>query len=194
MRLLFTTISLIAVTALCMASVPEKSIYLPGVDADSMRVRLDESDLQPMEGIWYYPNEEMTLGIERYQGAHNVAYRIIFLGGIDPELLPGTVIGYIAPTAVKNKFQLWLYSQRDHLTLLKPMECVATLNNDASSLTFDPPHWRIKVRVNLARFLPTIFRSVSIIPEKEEEKVPIGFNKVYPEGGNGNPFTTIRYL
>ena len=174
--------------------VPKKSVVLAGIDMDSMRVRLDESDLQPLEGLWYYPNEEMTLGIERYKGVHNIGYRIILLESPDISLLPGTVIGYIASSAVDNKYQLWLYSERSRTTLKKPLECVATLSNKATTLTFDPPHWKVKVRVNVARFLPTLFNGMSIIPEKEGERLPIGFRKIYPEGGNGHPFNRVRYL
>ena len=174
--------------------VPKKSVILHGLDVDSMRVRLDETDMQPLEGIWYYPNEEMTLGIERYKGPHNIGYRIILLDSPDIYVMPGTVIGYIAASAVDNKYQLWLYSQRDHVTLIKPLECVATLNKQATTLTFDPPHWKVKVRVNIARFLPSLFNGVSIIPDKVEEKLPVGFRKIYPEGGDGVPFNRIRYL
>ena len=174
--------------------VPKKSVILAGIDLDSMRVRLDESDLQPLEGIWYYPNEEMTLGIERYKGNHNIGYRIILLESPDISNVPGTVIGYIARSAVDNKFQLWLYSERSRTTLKKPMECVATLSNKATTLTFDPPHWKLKVRVNVARFLPTLFNGLSVIPERVGEQLPIGFRKIYPEGGNGHPFNRVRYL
>ncbi|MBR7011529.1 MAG: hypothetical protein IKI10_01405 [Muribaculaceae bacterium] len=174
--------------------VPKKSVILDGLDVDSMRVRLDETDMQPLEGIWYYPNEEMTLGIERYRGEHNIGYRIILLDSPDINVVPGTVIGYIASSAVDNKYQLWLYSQRDRVTLIKPLKCVATLNSTATTLTFDPPHWRVKVRVNIARFLPTLFNGVSMIPEKVGESLPIGFRKIYPEGGDGNSFNRIRYL
>ena len=175
-------------------TVPKKSVILAGIDLDSMRVRLDESDLQPLEGIWYYPNEEMTLGIERYKGNHNIGYRIILLESPDISLVPGTVIGYIARSAVDNKFQLWLYSERSRTTLKKPMECVATLSNKATTLTFDPPHWKLKVRVNVARFLPTLFNGLSVIPERVGEQLPIGFRKIYPEGGNGHQFNRVRYL
>ncbi len=181
-------------TALAVKGVPSKSVILDGLDLDSMRVRLDETDMQPLEGIWYYPNEEMTLGIERYRGKHNIGYRIILLESPDINVIPGTVIGYIAASAVDNKYQLWLYSQRDRITLIKPLECVATLNQSATSLTFDPPHWKVKVRVNIARFLPSLFQGVSIIPEKSSEKLPVGFRKIYPEGGDGKPFNHIRYL
>ena len=174
--------------------VPKKSVFLHGLDVDSMRSRLDETDMQPLEGIWYYPNEEMTLGIERFKGQHNIGYRIILLDSHDINVMPGTVIGYIASSAVDNKYQLWLYSQRDKVTLIKPLECVATLNKQATTLTFDPPHWKVKVRVNIARFLPTLFNGVSIIPERVGESLPVGFRKIYPEGGDGAPFNRIRYL
>lgn len=174
--------------------IPKKSVILHGLDVDSMRVRLDETDMQPLEGIWYYPNEEMTVGIERYKGPHNIGYRIILLDSPDINLVPGTVIGYIANSAVDNKYQLWLYSQRDRVTLVKPLKCVATLNSKATTFTFDPPHWKVKVRVNFARFLPSLFSGMSIVPDKVEESLPVGFRKIYPEGGDGNPFNRIRYL
>ena len=185
---------LLPLMAVAANGVPAKSVVLHGLDVDSMRVRLDELDMQPLEGIWYYPNEEMTLGIERYKGQHNIGYRIILLDSPDIYVMPGTVIGYIARSAVDNKYQLWLYSQRDRVTLFKPLECVATLNKEATTLTFDPPHWKVKVRVNIARFLPSLFNGVSIIPDKVEEKLPVGFRKIYPEGGDGTPFNRIRYL
>lgn len=186
--------ALLPLMAMADNGVPKKSVIIAGLDTDSMRVRLDETDMQPLEGIWYYPNEEMTLGIERYKGPHNIGYRIILLESPDINVMPGTVIGYIAASAVDSKYQLWLYSQRDRVTLIKPLECVATLNSTATTLTFDPPHWKVKVRVNIARFLPTLFNGMSIVPEKVEERLPVGFRKIYPEGGDGTPFNRIRYL
>ena len=192
--LILLTLSLLPLVATAADGIPKKSVILAGLDIDSMRIRLDETDMQPLEGIWYYPNEEMTLGIERYKGAHNIGYRIILLDSPDINVMPGTVIGYIAASAVDNKYQLWLYSQRDKVTLIKPLQCVATLNSTATTLTFDPPHWKVKVRVNIARFLPTLFRGVSIVPDVEGETLPVGFRKIYPEGGEGTPFNRVRYL
>ena len=192
--IILLTSFLLPLLAVAANGIPKKSVILAGLDIDSMRVRLDETDMQPLEGIWYYPNEEMTLGIERYKGPHNVGYRIILLDSPDINVMPGTVIGYIAASAVDSKYQLWLYSQRDRVTLIKPLECVATLNKAATTLTFDPPHWKVKVRVNIARFLPSLFQGVSIVPEKVGEKLPVGFRKIYPEGGEGSPFNRIRYL
>ena len=187
-------LALLPVAAVAGTGVPKQSVVLHGLAVDSMRTRLDETDLQPLEGIWYYPNEEMTLGIERYKGPNNIGYRIILLDSPDINVMPGTVIGYIAASAVDSKYQLWLYSQRDKVTLIKPLKCVATLNKQATQLTFDPPHWKVRVRVNIARFLPSLFNGVSIIPDQAGEKLPAGFRKIYPEGGDGAPFNRIRYL
>ena len=187
-------IMLLPLMATAGSAIPKRSVVIDGLDMDSMRVRLDETDMQPLEGIWYYPNEEVTVGIERYKGQHNIGYRIILLDSPDIKDVPGTVIGYIASSAVDNKYQLWLYSQRDKVTLVKPLQCVATLNKEATTLTFDPPRWKFKVRVNIVRFLPTLFSGMSIIPEKTGERMPVGFRKIYPEGGDGNPFNRIRYL
>ena len=112
----------------------------------------------------------------------------------DLELLPGTVVGYIAPSADAKKFQLWMYTQSSKVGLKAPLECVATLSADATSLTFVPPHYKMKVRINMIRFFTNIFRGVSVIPEKVEEKLPVGFRKVFPANGNGEKFNEIRYL
>ncbi|MBP5498305.1 MAG: hypothetical protein J6X81_02920 [Muribaculaceae bacterium] len=194
MKQYLTLLLTVLATLLAAATPPEQSVIIDGVDLPMMKQRLATSDLQPEEGIWYYPAEEMTLAIEKYNGEKNISYRIILVDSPDVELMPGTVIGYIATSVLKNKMKLWLYSERSHLTLTSPLECVATLSSDASTITFEPPRWKVKVRVNVARFLPTIFRGVGITPEKSEEKLPIGFRKIFPADGNGETFSKIRYL
>jgi len=184
------------VIAWAKTDLPEQSVVIPGYDEQVARTRLLESDMQPLEGIWYYPNEDMTIAIERMQTdeIYKIGYRLILVASNDLEMVPGMVIGYIEDSAVENKYHMWLYSQRNKVTLCGPLECVATLNAEATSLTFDPPHWDVKLRVNFARFLPTIFKGVSIIPSVEKERLPVGFKKVFPVDGNGNKFNKVRYL
>lgn len=198
MRLLFTVI-LAALAVACGGAktvLPEQSVVVLGFNEQVARERLAETDMQPLEGVWYYPAEDMTLAIERWQPepSHKIGYRILLVASNDLELLPGTVIGYIEDSAVDNKFHMWLYSQRNKITLCGPLECVATLNKEATSLTFDPPHWEVKLRVNFTRFLPTLFKGVSVIPHVEQERLPVGFKKIFPADGNGNKFNKVRYL
>ena len=187
-------IALAVVAIAAQAKLPPQSVVLPGIDEDSLRAIFEETDMQPLEGIWRYPNENITLAIMRHTAPGDIAYRLILVSSDDLELLPGTVMGYIATTAVPNKYTLWLYSEKDHITLKNPLECVATLNSDNTSLTINPTRVTAKVRLNITRFLPSLFRGISIYPEIHEDKSPIGFSKIYPADGNGNPFRTIRYL
>ena len=159
-----------------------------------MRVRLLQYDLQPIEGIWQYKAEQMTLGIERCTGVDEAEYRIILLHSADMELMPGMVIGYLASSVDETKYRLWLYSERNRLTLHGPMEAVATFDREKGTIIFDPPHWRAKVRLNFTRFLPSIFRVVSVTPEIVDQKLPVGFNKIYPIEGDTRRFNKIRYL
>nr|ACM91060.1 unknown [uncultured bacterium 34R1] len=151
-HLITVALTLVLGFAVHAADIPEQSVVLPGIDTEQMKARFAESDMQPMEGIWYYPDEEMTLAIEKWKGEHNIGYRLILLESTDLELLPGTVVGFIEESAVDNKYRLWLYTERSKITLASPAQCVATLNSDATSLTFDPPHWKVKVRVNFVSF------------------------------------------
>lgn len=196
-RLSFTILlATIITTVWAKNDLPEQSMILPGYNEQMAQERLLESDMQPIEGIWYYPNEDMTITIESWQPepSHNIGYRLILVSSDDLELIPGTVIGYIEASAIDNKYHLWLYSERNKVTLHGPLDCVATLNKDATTLTFDPPHWEVKVRINFTRFLPSIFRGLSVSPEIKREKLPIGFKKIFPADGNGNKFNKVRYL
>ena len=193
---IITLLFIIATGASAKNDLPEQSMILPDYNEQTAQERLLETDMQPIEGIWYYPNEDMTITIERWEPepTHKIGYRLILVASEDLELIPGTVIGYIEASAVDNKYQMWLYTERNKVTLCGPMVCVATLNKDANTLTFDPPHWKVDVRVNFARFLPSIFRGVSVTPRIEKEKLPIGFKKIFPADGNGNKFNKVRYL
>ncbi len=178
MKRVFALILLMLCMAFAIAKtdLPEQSVIVPGFSEQMARERLMESDLQPLEGIWYYPNEDMTIAIERWQPepSHKIGYRLLLIASDDLELLPGTVIGYIEASAVDNKYRLWLYSERNKVTLCGPLDCVATLNKDATTLTFDPPHWEVKVRVNFARFLPSLFKGISVISKSFS---PISFRR-----------------
>lgn len=183
-----------ALCAMAAVAAPRQSEFFPGLDEDSMRARLMHYDLQPIEGIWQYKAEGMTLGIERCTGVDEAEYRIILLHSDDMELMPGMVIGYLASSVDETKYRLWLYSERNRLTLHGPMEAVASFDPEKGTLIFDPPHWRVKVRLNFMRFLPSIFRVVGVSPEVVDQRLPVGFNKLYPVEGDTRRFNKVRYL
>lgn len=199
--LLFLLVLVGIENAMAVMVVPGMSGFYEGVDEDSMRVKLSQMDLQPIEGIWYYPAEDMTVAIERYEEAGLTVqgqmppYHIVLLSSPDIDLLPGTEIGYVEGSAKPGEYTLHIFTERDKNDMLhSPVKCYALLNPQASAITFERPKWDVKVRVNFARFLPSLFKGVSIIPHKEEKKVEEGFRKIFPEGGNGNPVNKVIYL
>ena len=165
---------------------------------EAVRQRLSAMALQPIEGVWYYNEEKTTLVIERCGDSldgNSMSYRIVYVDSDDYDLLPGTVIGYIERSADKQKYALWLYSERSVQTLFKPVRCVATLSANGELLTFVKPEVKLKFRMNIARFLPTLFKGLSVIAEKGSESLPLGFKNVYPSADDdGTIDGVIRYL
>ena len=148
--------------------------------------------------IWEYPDEMMTVVVERFtspQFSHKLKYRIVLIDSEDLSLLPGTVIGYVAESADNSKFELWLYSEQDGINLLGPGKCIATLNGDGTSLIFKRSSLKTRVRFNLTRFLPKLFRFISVSPYIDKEELPVGFSKIYPAfDDNESLHHEIRYL
>ena len=177
---------------------PKQADILSGYSPESVRDRLDATPLQPIEGIWEYPDEMMTVVVERFtspQFSHKLKYRIVLIDSEDLSLLPGTVIGYVAESADNSKFELWLYSEQDGINLLGPGKCIATLNGDGTSLIFKRSSLKTRVRFNLTRFLPKLFRFISISPYIDKEELPVGFSKIYPAfDDNESLHHEIRYL
>ena len=173
---------------------PSQSCVLPGYTPESARELLDASPLQPIEGIWEYPDEMITVLIEHFESprfSRKIKYRIVLIDSEDMSLLPGTVIGYIAESADNHKF----YSEHDGMRLFGPGKCVATLTDNNTSLIFKKNSLKVRLRFNLSRFLPKLFRFISIYPSVKEEVLPVGFNKIYPAyDDNGSIHHEIRYL
>lgn len=182
--------------AMAVMVIPSMGRVCPGVDEESMREKLSHMDLQSIEGIWYYPAEDMTVAIERMpnEGKQYPPYHIVMLSSPDINVLPGTEIGYIESSAVRNEFTLHLFTERDDDgNLHRPVSCYATLHADDATITFERPKRELKVRINFARFLPSLFKGMSIIPGKKEKKVSEGFRKIFPEGDGKQP-DKIIYL
>ncbi len=187
--------------AICLASsaekLPEQEVIM-NYSEEVAKKRIDELGPQPIEGLWYYAEEQTTLAIERYKDLHDGkawAYRVIYVDSEDYDVLPGSVMGYIEESVDEQKYSLWLYSARKGAKLSKPVKCVATLNKEKGTLMFEKSKMKLRFRVNVARFLPTLFKGISIVPSTDKETLPVGFRKIYPVKGDNDINTKkIRYL
>lgn len=163
-------------------SVPDNAEILRGYSIENQMKRMEHLALQPIEGIWDYREEMMTVAIERFtspQFSRHISHRIVMLESENLDLLPGTVIGYMAESADNSKYELWIYSEQNGTELSSPQHCVATLAGN--TLAFKRmKELKVKVRVNFSRFLPSLFRGITVTPEIKNEPLPVGFKKRYP--------------
>ncbi len=174
---------------------PYRAEILPGYEEDRIKSRCDDLDLQPIEGIWYYPEEKMTVVVERYSntfGEESEDYRVILISASDMSLLPGTVIGYCSRTADGNKYKMWIYSEQRGSVIENPQMCIAELNNGSDELLIERSEINMRVRINFSRFLPKLLKGISAVPSKKDVKVPEGFRKIYPESERRK--NVVRYL
>lgn len=160
---------------------PFRGEVLQGYDEESVRARCDAVDLQPIEGVWYYPDEGMTVVVERIPSdGYSMQYRLVLVDSDDMMLLPGTVIGYCKATADANKFRLWLYGEQCDSILENPQVCLASLDEHAQLLSVERSEVKMRVRVNFSRFLPKLLKGISVTASSSEVDVPEGFRKIYP--------------
>lgn len=190
-----TTVS--AQTAVYSDNPPKTSTIADGYSIESFREYLDSSPIDALEGIWEYPDDAVTLGIERFESDNysvKFKYRIILLeSAMRRALIPGSVIGYIIPTAQSDKAYVWLYSETDgDMQPTNPIKCAATVSNN-DVITFSKPELKFKIRFNLSRIMPSLFKGLSITAEPVSKKHPLGFSKTYPLDKDTQS-REIRYL
>ena len=175
---------------------PFRGEVLQGYDESAVYARCDATDLQPIEGVWYYPEEEMTVVIERCEGAkmpESQDYRIVLVDSEDMSLMPGTVVGYCRPTADASKYKVWIYGEQKLHILENLQACLGELNEEASLLTIKRNEVKLRVRVNFTRFLPTLLKGVSVSATGVDKvKFPEGFRKIYPKVKSKSG--KVRYL
>ena len=158
--------------------VPEESAVLAGYDEATVKARFDGTITSTLEGLWYYPDERLTLVVERLEperGSRAEVYRWVVVDSEDTAINPGTVAGYAAQAAQPDQLRLRLYSAvvEDRLTM--PIECLATVDDECNSIKVEKPKLQVRWSVNLARFLPSIFDGIRIYPHVDSPKAAAGF-------------------
>jgi hypothetical protein len=185
-----------SVDAMADKKYPFRGEVLNGYEESVVRARCDSMDLQPIEGLWYYPEEEMTVMIERCEGTklpEAQDYRIVLVDSEDVSLLPGTVIGYCKPTADARKYKVWIYGEQKLSILENLQACLGELSEDASLMLIKRNEVKMRVRMNFTRFLPTLLNGLSVTATNSNDvKFPDGFRKIYPKVKTKNG--KVRYL
>lgn len=177
-------VSVVATPAMTTATVPMDY-------QDAMEI-CDGMDLRPVEGLWTYPEDDVTVLILRDSEKRGV-YGITVVETADCSLSCGMRLGQLAESADPNKFTLSLYTTVRNGILSAPQEASATYSENQESLTVKKKS-KINLRINPTRLLPSFWRIASL-SLKSNESAPEGMIKIYPSyDGNGSTKRAPRYL
>lgn len=152
----------------------------------------DDADLRPVEGLWTYPEDDVTVLIFR-NNQHKGIYDIFVVEAADCSLSAGMKLGELHESVDPDKFTLKLFTAVKKGMLSAPLQAIATYSETKESLTVKKSS-PIGIRLNPTRLLPGFWKIVSL-SLKSKDSAPEGMLKIYPSyDGNGSTRRGPRYL
>lgn len=141
-------------------SLPSASEVIDGYMCDGVEERIAIAASNPIEDVWKLVATGGLIAVERME-SHGAdvgltdCYRMIVLRSPDRAIKPGTVMGYLQPTAANGTYEARIYTDTDGngtLTDAKSFRIVVT--EDAMQF------YRVRsgLSVNIFRMLPYMFR------------------------------------
>ena len=166
--------------------VPDTAIVLAGyANRTAAEARLQTHELDDLEGLWSYPDENMTVAIERIG---NNDYRMIVAETDNESVDCGTVMGYLTTTAKQSRLKMVLYSVIDGDLLTTPQNCVADFKN--GTIIIKRKKLKMDLSVNLVRFLPSVFDGIRLYPRIESTDIEPGLHKISLDS---DPYKTLIF-
>ena len=166
--------------------------FTPPSDLLEARELCDRADLRPVEGLWTYPEDDVTVLV--YRDDHNPGlYNIYVVEAADCSLSAGQKLGELHTSADPEKFNIKLFTASQKGVLKFPIDAVATFSESKESLIVKKKS-NIRLRIHPTRLLPSFWRlaSISVNPK---ESAPEGMIKIYPSyDGNQSSRRAPRYL
>lgn len=174
-------------------------------DIDEAKEICNNLPLDPVEGIWLYPEDKVTVlilsGNDGMEQHSLLKYTISVIESSDTRLSPGEILGYLQATPEAKTYKIELLTERKNELLLKPKSCIATLSADKDVFLIKRQNSGLKGRLNLNfnRLLPGFWKIVSAgissSGNSNKKEVPVGMIKLHPSyDGNGSSKRKPRYL
>lgn len=173
-------------------------------DLDMAKELCSSLPLDMMEGIWIYPDDNVTVLILSDDTSSEISfptYTISVVKTSDARLHPGDIIGKLYATPEERTYRIDLATEKKNDFLLKPKSVKATLSKEGDALIVTKQKSPLKARLNLYfnRLLPGFWKIVSfgISPQNglSPATLPVGMIKLYPSyDGNGSQRRKTRYL
>lgn len=165
-------------------------------DPFAAREWCDSHTLDPIEGVWDYPDDNVSVLIRKAPISPNIyskRYYITVVHTPDCSLSPGETIGWLDASTEANTFRLSIFTRRSKESLTAPLGCVARLSSDCESVSVSEPS--AKIKLNLFTVLPRFWRLLRISVDNPANNIPSGMIRAYPSyDRNGSSRLSPRYL
>lgn len=152
--------------------------------------------LDALEGVWIYPDDNVTVMILRSDDTAYGAFRnydITVVASTDCLLSPGDRIGTLSAGADPRQYRLTLQTRRGAEGLAGQRECLATLDKGNDALFVKGK--KLKWRLNPFTFLPRFWRIARVSVDNPLDRMQPGMLRIYPSyDGNGSSRREPRYL
>ncbi len=140
-------------------------------DSDSIAQILSGRVLEPIEGLWQWPDDGTLALISR---SSESTFDLIVIDSPRLDIAPGTVMGRAVSTPKVNVYDARIYSGSGE----KSTKCTITTVASGSRLAFEG--YREGKRVSLWRWLPYVFR-ITVRDNAGRPKGLEGPSKLYPK-------------
>lgn len=152
----------------------------------------EQNPLQPIEGIWEYPQDNTRVLIKSDEETSG-AYTMIVISTPDCRIQPGDIIARLLPTTDTRQFRMQQAYSKDKSIMKYTPDCGAILSTDGESIRVKTK--KLKFKVNPSIILPRFWRLVRISVDNPVEDLPAGLIKIYPGyDHNGSLRRKIRIL
>lgn len=165
--------------------IPPQSQLLTGYhNIDSVHRVIDRRGATGIEGIWQLASNQTTVVIEpctnpaiNHTGIQ--CLQIVVANSPRRSIRPGTVLGYMIPTARAGYYDARLYTCNVRSLLQQHRRYTMHLTDDGHlSMTPVKQSWKLNLRHSFNFF----FRA-SVTPQSQEDHATKGFVKIYPRTG-----------
>lgn len=162
------------------------------MDEEEARLWCDNNPLNPIEGIWEYPEDNTRVLISSDKDIPG-AFSLTVISTPDCRISPGDVIGRLHPSVDARQFRMQQITHKDKLQLGNLYDCTAILSSDGESIRVKTA--KFKVKINATTLLPRFWRLVRISVDNPVDDLPAGLIKIYPGyDHNGSMRRKIRIL
>lgn len=163
-------------------NMPRQSPVRQGYDSpEAVKERMASRPLDRVEGLWQLAADQAVVAIELCDDPRVVppgvkAYQVVIINSPRHTMRPGTVMGYLTPTARHDRLHGRLYT-RSVRSWLEGSEPFIIKLTDDDHLSMSPESHRLKpgLRYNLNFLL-----RFSIVDREPREEGLEGFTRLYP--------------